>query len=98
MFAHAGLSGGQSGFGVKRGAVPLVHLRGSGDRDIEQVVGGFLTCRSQNPESRGINSARIFCFALKVIRAVLCHVKEHPARFALQVTTAVIAVPIFRAI
>jgi hypothetical protein len=39
MFADAGLSGCQSGFGVKkRGAVPRVHLRGSGDRDIEQVV------------------------------------------------------------
>ena len=60
MFADAGLSGGQSGFGAKRrGAVPHIHLRGSGDRDIEQVVGRFLTCRSQNPESRGINSARI---------------------------------------
>ena len=45
MFAHAGLSGGQSGFGVKRrGAVPRVHLRG-------EVVGRFLSCRSGEWES-----------------------------------------------
>ena len=64
MFAHAGLSGGQSGFGVKRGgAVPRVHLRGGGDRDIEQVVGHFLTCRSGEWES--IQHA--FRFAIRAV-------------------------------